>query len=121
MFLKIAFDIKNLRQANDPDQSYFKLTQKEKLECYGAKLLVAGNDITFHNFVQDYVQSVLNLKDTKNQDLSELMSVYLLPNSFNSIASFIASREPLYRQNVYQFFSAINSAYNKLVKPGGLV
>jgi len=48
-----------------------------------------------------------------------MTEVYLLPYSYNSIASFIASREPLYRQNVYQFFSGLSPAYNKLIKPNG--
>ena len=33
----------------------------------------------------------------------------------------MASREPLYRQNVFQFFSGLNNAYSKLVKVDGLI
>ena len=103
MFMKIAFDIANLKSLNnqvDSSGKYFAVGQ-DKVEYFGAKILVAGNDITFHNFVQEYTKACLDLKDTKNSDLNLMTQVYLLPYSYNSIASFIASREPLYRQNVY--------------------
>ena len=119
--MKIAFDIANLKSLNnqvDNSGKYFTVGQ-DKVECFGAKILVAGNDISFHNFVQEYTKACLDLKDTKNSDLNQMTQVYLLPYSYNSIASFIASREPLYRQNVYQFFSGLSPAYNKLIKPNG--
>ena len=47
--------------------------------------------------------------------------MYLIPSGYNSIASFLATREPLYRQNVFQFFSGMNQAYTKLVKVNGLI
>lgn len=67
MFMKIAFDIANLKSVNN--QENFTIGQ-DKVECFGAKILVAGNDITFHNFVQEYTKSCLDLKDTKNSDLN---------------------------------------------------
>ena len=71
--------------------------------------------------MQEYVQSALALEDTKNTSLKNNMQVYLLPTGFNSIANFIATREPLYRQNIFQFFSRMNPAYGEIVKMGGLV
>ena len=45
--------------------------------------------------------------------------MFVVPNGFNSIANFLATREPLYRQNVFQFFSRMNKAYNSYVKFNG--
>ena len=42
---------------------------------------------------------------TQNSDLQRKSQVYLIPSGYNSLAHFIATREPLYRQNVFQFFS----------------
>ena len=44
---------------------------------------------------------MLALQSTKNTHLKCNTKVYLLPTGFNSIANFIATREPLYRQNVF--------------------
>mgnify|MGYP000924369371 CR=1 FL=1 len=49
------------------------------------------------------------------------MQVFVVPSGFNSLATFLAAREPLYRQNVFQFFSALNPAYNTFVKANGHV
>ena len=86
---------------------------------YGAKVLVAGNDTTMYHFVQDYVRSALSLTETKNNLMKRNTQVYLLPSGSNSIANFLATREPLYRQNVFQFFSSMNEAYSEIVKAGG--
>lgn len=68
-------------------------------------MLVIGNDITFKNFVQDYTRIAIELTDIKNSELIDNAQVFLIPSGFNSLAHFIATREPLYRQNVFQFFS----------------
>ena len=47
--------------------------------------------------------------------------MFLIPSGYNSLAHFIATREPLYRQNVFQFFSHLNRQYNMFVGPTGLV
>jgi len=73
---------------------------------YGAKLLVAGNDRTLNNFLQEYVNTVLkDLGRVMNINLRKTLSVYVLPSGNNTLCQYIAERDPLYRQNVFQFFS----------------
>lgn len=110
-FLKIAYDVKSI--------SSFGLKETDRAYSFGAKVLVAGNDISLHNFVQEYCKRVLQFTKTKNTLLKRSMQVYLIPNGFNSLANFIATREPVYRQNVFQFFSRMNKAYNDFVKFNG--
>ena len=45
----------------------------------------------------------------------------MLPYENNSLSNYLAAREPLYRQNVYQFFSGMNDVYRAQVKAGGNV
>lgn len=98
-FLKIAFDVKHVARAQN--LPYFQVGSSGKCLSYGAKILVAGNDASFNSFVQEYVRSMLALKDVENADLKKNTQVFLLPSGFNSISAFIAAREPLYRQNVF--------------------
>ena len=94
---------------------------KEQSPNHGAKVLVAGNDISMASFVQEYTKTALDLLATKNTDFKRDMRVYIVPYQFNSISAFLASREPLYRQNVFQFFSSLNPAYSNLVMANGNV
>ena len=57
-FLKIAYDVKS--------HSSFGLKETDRVLSYGAKILVVGNDISMHNFVQEYCKSALSLSKTKN-------------------------------------------------------
>ena len=84
-------------------------------------MLVIGNDHTFNSFVQEYAASATALTRTQNADFSRKSQVYLIPSGCNTLAHFIASREPMYRQNVFQFFSQMNKEYSCIVKPSGFV
>jgi len=70
-------------------------------ESFGAKMLVVGNDATFNHFVQDYVNTAMTLNQTANEGLQRKVQVFLIPSGYNSLAHFIATREPLYRQNIF--------------------
>ena len=52
-FLKIAFDVKQLQR--DDGEYHFNLPENQRILSYGAKVLVAGNDSTMYQFVQEYV------------------------------------------------------------------
>ena len=101
--MRISFDIRRFkaRSSEPSDATHFDLGPSDNTLSYGAKILVAGNDTTMHNFVQEYVKSTLALTETKNTHIKRNTEVYLIPSGFNSISSFIASRDPLYRQNVF--------------------
>ena len=64
--------------------------------CFGSKMLLAGDDKTVHNFLQEYVSSLLKLESAKNLTLRKNTQVYLVPSGQNSLSSYIAAREPLY-------------------------
>ena len=120
--MQIAYDIANLPTRENPARgNHFNVSDGDQTISYGSKILVAGNDVTMHSFVQEYAKTAVSLTDTKNNFFKRHSQVYLIPSGFNSIANFLASREPLYRQNIFQFFSGMNEAYTKLVKAKGLI
>lgn len=43
-----------------------------------------------------------------NINLRKTLSVYVLPSGNNTLCQYLAERDPLYRQNVFQFFSQMN-------------
>ena len=103
-FLKIAFDRDNLQLLG------YGANVRVNQPSYGAKLLVAGNDRTLNNFLQEYVGTVMNdLGRVMNINLRKTLSVYVLPSGNNTLCQYIAERDPLYRQNVFQFFSQMNA------------
>lgn len=120
-FMQIAFDIRRLPSKEDAASHYFSISSQEHTSSFGAKILVAGNDITMSNFVQEYARTATSFTETKNTHFKRSCQVYLLPTGYNSVSSFLASREPLYRQNIFQFFSGMNKEYSKLVKPKGVI
>ena len=80
--------------------------------------MLAGTDATVFNFLQEYVPSLLGL-DTSNLHFRKNIQIYLTPSEQNTLCSYIAAREPLYRNNVFQFFSNMNPVYKAQVKVGG--
>ena len=85
-----------------------------KQPSYGAKLLVAGNDRTLNNFLQEYVGTIMgDLSRVMNINLRKTLSVYVLPSGNNTLCQYLAERDPLYRQNVFQFFSQMNEKVYK--------
>lgn len=85
-----------------------------KQPSYGAKLLVAGNDRTLNNFLQEYVGTIMgDLGRVMNINLRKTLSVYVLPSGNNTLCQYLAERDPLYRQNVFQFFSQMNEKVYK--------
>ena len=115
-FLKIAYkrDSLDMLKLNDA-------VELSNLNCYGAKFLVAGTDATVFKFLQEYVNGLLDLKDVKSLNIRKYTQVFLVPNDHNTICSYIANRDPLYRQNIFQFFSNMNPLYRAQVKAGGVV
>ena len=57
----------------DDGLNHFNIPDNQRILSYGAKVLVAGNDSTMYEFVQEYVQSALSLEDTKNTNLKKNM------------------------------------------------
>ena len=119
--MQIAYDIARLPAREAPARANHFNVGSDQTLGYGSKVLVAGNDTTLHSFVQEYTRAAISLTDTKNNHFKRQSQVYLIPPGYNSIANFLASREPLYRQNVFQFFSGMNEAYTSLVKAKGLI
>ena len=64
--------------------------------CFGSKMLLAGDDQTVHNFLQEYVSVLLKLESVKNLTLRKNTQVYLVPSGQNTLSSYLAAREPLY-------------------------
>ena len=61
------------------------------------------------------------MESVKYQRIRMHSRIFLVPYEHNTLCSYIAAREPLYRQNVFQFFSNMNPVYKTQVKPGGYV
>ena len=79
-FLKIAFDRDNLQLLG------YGANARVNQPSYGAKLLVAGNDRTLNNFLQEYVNTVLkDLGRVMNINLRKTLSVYVLPSGNNTL------------------------------------
>ena len=79
-FLKIAFDRDNLQLLG------YGANVRVNQPSYGAKLLVAGNDRTLNNFLQEYVGTVMNdLGRVMNINLRKTLSVYVLPSGNNTL------------------------------------
>ena len=48
--------------------------------CFGSKMLLAGDDQTVNNFLQEYVSVLLKLESVKNLTLRKNTQVYLVPS-----------------------------------------
>jgi hypothetical protein len=59
-------------------------------------ILVAENDAGMHGFLQDYVKAVTSLGSL--DEVKNRSAIYLLPSGFNSISSYLAVHDRLYRQ-----------------------
>ena len=72
-FLKIGFERKRLQMGN------FEFNDVE-VGCFGSKMLLAGDDQTVNNFLQEYVSVLLKLESVKNLTLRKNTQVYLVPS-----------------------------------------
>jgi len=66
-FLKVAFE---------------RLTEEEKdqIDIYGAKILLAGSDRALHGFLQEYVGACLSLDQVKRSTLQRKVQIYIVPH-----------------------------------------
>jgi len=115
-FLSIAFKRDKLEVLD-----FYEEGELSKVDKYGAKFLLAGTDVTVFNFLQDYVPALLGLDTVKNMHLKKGIEIYLVPSEQNTLCSYLAARDPLYRQNVFQYFSNMNPIFKHQVKPGGYI
>lgn len=76
-----------------------------------AKFLVAEGDEGLNRFVQEYANSIMALPAEHVADIKKKVAVYLLPSGFNSLSSYLATHDKLYRQQVFQFFSRSNPQF----------
>ena len=93
--MKIGFERKLLKL----DDFEFDNVQVKSI---GSKILLAGDDTTVHNFLQEYVGAVMNdLGNVKNIHLRRNLNVYAIPSGQNTLCQYLAERDPIYRQNVF--------------------
>ena len=59
------------------------------------RVVIPGDDKHFHNFLQKYAQCQFDFDFNP-----ENLKVFLIPSSFSTIGNFIASYDPLYRENI---------------------
>ena len=94
--MKIAFDREDLALLGYPAK------EPVKVPSFGAKVLVAGNDRTLNNFLQEYVEAVMkDMGNVKNIHLRKNLNVYAIPSGQNTLCQYLAERDPIYRQNVF--------------------